>query len=164
MCRSGFESAVATIRREPGPIPGSPRWIRNTAPAARSASEAGRPSAPTSPEKLSPREWATMNQGGTPAATSVPTIDPAEVPTMKSALPGSQSVSRASAWRPPVSQAPPSTPPAPSTSPTFMTAQVPARTTGQTTRMRDSSCVQAYSCAPSRRAGSAQDLSLSGSR
>ena len=29
-----------------------------------------------------------MNQGGTPAAMSAPTIDPAEVPTMKSALPG----------------------------------------------------------------------------
>ena len=27
-----------------------------------------------------------MNQGGTPAASSAPIIDPAEVPTMKSAL------------------------------------------------------------------------------
>ena len=60
-----------------------------------------------------------MNQGGMPAATSAPIIDPADVPTMWSALPGSQPVSRASASRPPVSQAPPMTPPAPNTSPTF---------------------------------------------
>ena len=36
-----------------------------------------------------------MNHGGIPPATSAPIIDPAEVPTTKSALPGSQSVSRA---------------------------------------------------------------------
>ena len=61
-----------------------------------------------------------MNQGGTPAALRAPIIAPAEVPTMNSALPGSQSVSSARACRPPVSQAPPSTPPAPSTRPTLM--------------------------------------------
>ena len=66
-----------------------------------------------------------MNQGGTPAATSAPIIEPAEVPTMKSALPGSQSVSFASALSPPVSQAPPSTPPAPSTSPTLTDSALP---------------------------------------
>ena len=60
-----------------------------------------------------------MNQGGTPAATRAPIIEPAEVPTMNSELPGSQSVSFASALSPPVSHAPPSTPPAPSTSPTL---------------------------------------------
>ena len=60
-----------------------------------------------------------MNQGGTPDAHSAPIIEPAEVPTMWSALIGSQPVSCASACRPPVSQAPPITPPAPSTSPTL---------------------------------------------
>src|SRR2546423_10410019 len=59
-----------------------------------------------------------MNHGGTPDASSPPIIDPAEVPTMRSALAGSQPVSVARASRPPVSQAPPITPPAPSTSPT----------------------------------------------
>src|SRR4051812_48337453 len=59
-----------------------------------------------------------MNHGGTPAATSDPIIDPAEVPTMYSALPGSQRVAWATAYMPPVSQAPPRTPPAPSTRPT----------------------------------------------
>src|SRR4051794_18352983 len=59
-----------------------------------------------------------MNQGGTPAATREPIIDPAEVPTMYSALPGSQRVAWAMAYMPPVNQAPPRTPPAPSTSPT----------------------------------------------
>ena len=117
--RSGLRSAVNAIRSEPGPIHGSPRWTRNTAPAERSASAAGRPSGPVSPSKTSPREWATMNQGGTPEATSAPIIEPADVPTMWSALPGSHSVSRASASSAPVSQAPPRTPPAPSTNPTF---------------------------------------------
>ena len=91
--RSGFESAVNAIRSEPGPSSGSPRWSRKDAPAERSASAAGRPSGPASPSNTSPREWATMNQGGTPAATSAPIIEPADVPTMYSALPGSQSVS-----------------------------------------------------------------------
>src|SRR4051795_6669768 len=59
-----------------------------------------------------------MNQGGTPAATSPPIMDPAEVPTIRSALAGSHRVSEARASRPPVSQAPPRTPPAPSTRPT----------------------------------------------
>src|SRR5205085_3384209 len=79
---------------------------------------AGRPSAPISPSKVSPAEWATMNHGGTPEASRAPIIEPAEVPTMRSALAGSHPVSVASASRPPVSQAPPITPPAPSTSPT----------------------------------------------
>ena len=48
-----------------------------------------------------------MNQGGTPAASSAPIIAPAEVPTIRSALAGSQPVSWASASSPPVSQAPP---------------------------------------------------------
>jgi hypothetical protein len=60
-----------------------------------------------------------MNHGGTPDASSAPIIEPAEVPTMRSALIGSQPVSVASASSPPVSQAPPITPPAPSTRPTF---------------------------------------------
>ena len=79
--RSGFDSAVNAMRSEPGPMPGRPRWRRKTAPAARSASAAGRPSGPVSPSNDSPREWATMNQGGTPAASSDPIIAPAEVPT-----------------------------------------------------------------------------------
>ena len=48
-----------------------------------------------------------MNQGGRPLAQSDPIIEPAEVPTMISAVDGSQPVSVASASRPPVSQAPP---------------------------------------------------------
>src|SRR5436305_14334779 len=61
-----------------------------------------------------------MNHGGTPDASSEPIIAPADVPTTRSALAGSQPVSVASACSPPVSQAPPMTPPAPSTRPTFM--------------------------------------------
>ena len=60
-----------------------------------------------------------MNHGGTPDATSAPIIEPADVPTIRSALAGSQPVSVASASRAPVSHAPPITPPAPSTSPTL---------------------------------------------
>jgi hypothetical protein len=67
-----------------------------------------------------------MNQAGTPAAMRAPIIETAEVPTMYSALPGSQRVSRARASSPPVSQAPPSTPPAPITSPTFIDVRFPA--------------------------------------
>jgi hypothetical protein len=80
--RSGFESAVKAILSEPGPIAGRPRWRRKFAPAERSASAAGRPSGPTRPSKTSPREWATMNHGGMPAATSEPIMEPAEVPTI----------------------------------------------------------------------------------
>ncbi len=58
-----------------------------------------------------------MNQGGTPHATRAPIIEPADVPTMYSALPGSQPVSLAIACSAPVIQAPPSVPPAPSTKP-----------------------------------------------
>ena len=107
-------------RQEPGPIGGRPRCSLNTAPPSRSASAAGRPSGPLRPWKVSPLEWATMNHGGTPAAVKAPITEPAEVPTMRSALPGSQPVSRAIACSAPVSHAPPSTPPAPRTSPTFM--------------------------------------------
>src|SRR4051794_39255571 len=114
----GADRARRPIRSEPGPSMGSPRWRRNTAPADRLASLARRPSGPARPSKVSPAEWATMNHGGTPAATSDPIIDPAEVPTMYSALPGSQRVALAMAYMPPVSQAPPRTPPAPSTRPT----------------------------------------------
>lgn len=118
---SGCVSAEMASRHEPGPSDGSPRCRRKTAPPERSASEARRPSGPSTPSKVSPAEWATMNQGGTPAATRAPIIDPAEVPTMRSALPGSQPVSSAIAARPPVSHAPPRTPPAPSTNPTLTT-------------------------------------------
>ena len=41
-----------------------------------------------------------MNHGGMPAAVNAPMTEPAEVPTMRSALPGSQPVSSASASRP----------------------------------------------------------------
>jgi hypothetical protein len=120
--------------------------------AARSASAAGRPSGPVSPSKTSPREWATMNQGGTPEAMSAPIIEPADVPTTYSALPGSQLVSRAIASSPPVSHAPPSTPPAPNTSPTFMTVRFPAPDV----------FVNRGVCTPDDSAG--HDLSLAGSR
>src|SRR3954447_14574490 len=118
--RCGALQAFTISCQEPGPIGGTPGCRRDVAPALRSASAAGRPYASLSPSKFSPAEWATMNQGGTPQATSDPIIDPALVPTMLSALIGSQPVSRASAYRPPVSQAPPRTPPAPRTSPTFI--------------------------------------------
>src|SRR3954449_2569630 len=104
---------------EPGPIGGGPLCSLKVAPAERSAVAAGRPSAPVSPSYDSPCECATMNHGGTPDASSAPIIEPALVPTMYSALAGSQPVSCAIASRPPVSQAPPMTPPAPSTSPTL---------------------------------------------
>ena len=75
--------------------------------------------APTQ-SNVSPAECATMNHGGTPAASSAPIIEPALVPTMRSAVAGSQPVSVASASSPPVSHAPPMTPPAPRTRPTLM--------------------------------------------
>ena len=84
----------------------------------------GASSASVTPSKLSPREWATMNHGGTPDARRAPIIDPADVPTMQSALAGSQPVCSASASSPPVSQAPPLTPPAPSTRP-ILTGELP---------------------------------------
>src|SRR6185437_4703915 len=118
--RCGLAALRSASRIDPGPIGGSDRSSLNTAPPERSASADGRPSASVTPSKVSPAEWATMNQGGTPDAQSAPIIDPADVPTTWSALAGSQPVSRASASRPPVSHAPPSTPPAPSTSPTLM--------------------------------------------
>src|SRR5262245_40882650 len=59
-----------------------------------------------------------MNHGGIPEASSALIIDPADVPTMWSASAGSQPVSVASAYRPPVIHAPPTIPPAPSTRPT----------------------------------------------
>src|SRR5438105_12436343 len=59
-----------------------------------------------------------MNHGGTPDTSRAPIIDPADVPTTLSALAGSHPVSVARASSPPVNQAPPITPPAPSTSPT----------------------------------------------
>src|SRR3954466_7150068 len=115
----GLVKLFAISLHEPGPIGGAPLWSRKVAPAARSAVEAGRPSAPVRPSKLSPFEWATMNHGVTPEASRPPIIEPALVPTMYSASAGSQPVSRATASSPPVSQAPPMTPPAPSTSPTL---------------------------------------------
>ena len=93
---------------------------RYTAPAERLASRCGRPPASCSPSNVSPAECATMNHGGTPAASSAPIIEPALVPTMRSAVAGSHPVSVARACSPPVSHAPPITPPAPSTSPTLM--------------------------------------------
>src|SRR5437899_12822966 len=60
-----------------------------------------------------------MNQAGTPQAVSAPTIAPAEVPTTYSASPGNQPLARASASSAPVIQAPPMTPPPPSTRPTL---------------------------------------------
>src|SRR3954451_15454602 len=59
-----------------------------------------------------------MNHGGTPQASSEPIIDPADVPTMTSAVAGAHPVASARAASPPASHAPPRTPPAPSTSPT----------------------------------------------
>src|SRR3954471_15368985 len=80
---------------DPGPIGGGPLWSLKVAPAALSAVAAGRPSAPVRPSKLSPFEWATMNHGGTPDASSPPIMLPALVPTTYSALEGSQPVSGA---------------------------------------------------------------------
>ena len=74
---------------------------RSTPPAERSASSVGRPLASSRPGKFSPPEWAAMNHGGTPPATSAPIIEPAEVPTSRSALAGSQESSSAMVARPP---------------------------------------------------------------
>ena len=77
----GPRRLFATSFHEPGTIGSAPRRIPKTAPAERSARSAGRPSASLSPWKVSPAEWATMNHGGTPEASSEPIIAPAEVPT-----------------------------------------------------------------------------------
>ena len=74
-------SARQASRGEPGMGSQGPPG-RKTAPAARWASATGRPELSTSPSKTSPAEWATMNQGGTPAAISEPIMAPAEVPRM----------------------------------------------------------------------------------
>jgi hypothetical protein len=98
---SGKRRGLARVRsasgHEPGPIGGRAFAGRKTAPAERSASEAGRPRASVRPGMVSPAEWATMNQTGVPAATIEPIIDPADVPTMRLASIGSQPVSVASA-------------------------------------------------------------------
>jgi hypothetical protein len=78
----GRASAVLMSAREPGPIRGTRRSTRNTPPPERSASLAARPSGPETPSNTSPAEWATMNHGGTPAASSEPMTEPADVPTM----------------------------------------------------------------------------------
>ena len=71
----------AISRHEPGPIGGGHSRTLNSAPAERLASRCGLPSASTRPSKVSPAEWATMNQGGTPEARSAAIIEPADVPT-----------------------------------------------------------------------------------
>ena len=53
-------------RRQPAVRAGTPLRPSGRPPTA------GRPSAPARPSKVSPAEWATMNHGGTPAATSPP--------------------------------------------------------------------------------------------
>ena len=96
---------------------------RRTAGRRKLAPARGRPRQPASPRpagsssSFSPADRATMSHGGTPHASSAPIIEPAEVPTMRRALPGSQPVSDAIASSAPVSHAPPSTPPAPNTKP-----------------------------------------------
>src|SRR3954454_23691796 len=117
---SGLRSAATPSRNEPGPTDGTPRCSLKTAPPERDAVDAGFPSASVKPSNDSPPEWATMNQGGTPDATSAPITEPAEVPTMWSAAPGSHPVSSARPARRPVTQAHPRTPPAPNTRPTFI--------------------------------------------
>src|SRR4051812_22784399 len=61
-----------------------------------------------------------MSDGERPLAVSEPTTDPADVPTMTSALDGAQPVADSSASSAPTSHDPPTTPPAPSTSPIRM--------------------------------------------
>src|SRR3954447_15469739 len=78
----GWRSAATPRRNEPGPSEGRPPGSLNTAPPDREAVDAGLPSAPFSPSNDSPAECATMNQAGTPDATSAPMTEPAEVPTM----------------------------------------------------------------------------------
>ena len=95
--RLGLRSVRSASGQEPGPIGGRAFSRRNTAPAERSASEAGRPRASVRPGIDSPAEWATMNQTGVPAATIEPIIEPADVPTIRFASIGSQPVSVASA-------------------------------------------------------------------
>src|SRR3954462_9225667 len=53
-----------------------------------------------------------------PSATSAPTTDPADVPTIRSASEGDQPVSDSSASSAPMSHDAPTTPPAPRTNPT----------------------------------------------
>ena len=80
-CRLGWAIPRSARLHEPGPSEGNARSGRYTAPAARSAFEAGSPRTSTTSANDSPREWATMNHGGTPEAHSAPIIEPAEVPT-----------------------------------------------------------------------------------
>src|SRR3954453_20967937 len=105
--------------QEPGPIGGGPLCSLKVAPAARSALEAGRPSAPPSPGDASAFRGAPMTQGGPPDASSAPIMLPALVPTTYSALAGSQPVSRAIASRPPVSEGPSINTPLPRPRPTL---------------------------------------------
>src|SRR5262245_45784877 len=66
-----------------------------------------------------PSERASMSAGARPARRVAPVIDPAEVPTMTSARRASQPIASWSAASTPPWNAPPATPPAPSTNATL---------------------------------------------
>ena len=80
--RYGRASDAIASRHEPGPKVSPPRSSRYVAPAERSSHARGSPLPSVKPSKSSPAEWATMNHGGVPHASSAPIIDPADVPTM----------------------------------------------------------------------------------
>ena len=82
VCRVGRIALRIASIGEPGNQGMAPRSIEYFAPAERSASPAKPPRASCIPSKVSPAEWATMNHGGSPAASRVASIEPAEVPTM----------------------------------------------------------------------------------
>jgi hypothetical protein len=105
-----------------------------------------------------------MNHGGTPPASNAPIIDPALVPRMTSAVAGSHPVPSVTAASAPASQAPPRTPPAPSTRPTrgrsreVMAAVSPAQSAlvgeGATDPPVGAGAISATSASRSRAAGS----------
>jgi hypothetical protein len=120
-CASGRIRVETAMRSEPGPMGGSASWRRygiSPIPASRTISPRAAASSSSSPAP--PLAYAAMSEGSTPAAVSAPMTDPADVPLMTSALEGLHPVSDSSASRAPMSQEPPTIPPAPSTSPIRM--------------------------------------------
>src|SRR5436190_23507183 len=78
----GFRIVATPSRHDPGPSEGNPRCSLKAAPPEREALDAASPFRSSSPSNDVPPEWATMNHGGTPDASSAATTEPAEVPTM----------------------------------------------------------------------------------
>src|SRR3712207_2088164 len=117
----GRSSVDTAMRHDPGPSGGSARWsLYGMSPMPSSSTMPARSAASATSSPAPPLEYAASREGSIPAAVSAPMTDPADVPLMTSADVGLQPVSDSSASRAPMSQEPPTTPPAPSTSPIRM--------------------------------------------